>query len=154
MSQLDGVEKSLESLVYNLRWAWHSPTSRVLRSLAPEVWDSTHNPLGVIRQIHQNSARLAEHASQIGAAQRDLNAYLNGVGSLASAPRVAYFSAEFAVADCLPIYSGGLGVLAGDHLKAASDLGVPILGVGLLYRYGYFRQSSTRVVISANCTIA
>src|SRR5205823_13873514 len=76
----------------------------------------------------------------LAVAATDLEHYLDRAPQVPGAPRVAYFSAEFAIAECLPIYSGGLGVLAGDHLKAASDLGVPAIGVGLLYRHGYFRQ--------------
>src|SRR5207244_8477186 len=70
----------------------------------------------------------------------DLEQYLNNPTQVKNVPRIAYFCAEFAIAESLPIYSGGLGVLAGDHLKAASDLGLPLIAVGLMYRYGYFRQ--------------
>ena len=85
--------------------------------------------------------RLAEHAESILERQADLEQYLQPSSrDVDGMPRIAYFCAEFAIAESLPIYSGGLGVLAGDHLKAASDLGLPLVGVGLLYRYGYFRQ--------------
>src|SRR5204863_5348701 len=82
------------------------------------------------------------NAAAINDAYADLEHYLELGDSiqLAAVPRVAYLSAEFAVASCLPVYAGGLGVLAGDHLKAASDLGLPVVGIGLFYRYGYFRQ--------------
>src|SRR5207237_3033362 len=88
----------------------------------------------------ERPAVLAEHAEAIVARRADLERYLKAAPLLSNMPRTGYFSAEFAIAECLPIYSGGLGVLAGDHLKAASDLGLPLAGVGLLYREGYFRQ--------------
>ena len=131
----------LTRLAYNLRWTWHTPTVDLFRSLAPDVWDATHNPLAVMGALRGAPEILHAHASLLEAADADLESYLNRAPGVASAPRIAYFSAEFAVAECLPIYSGGLGVLAGDHLKTASDLGVPVIGVGLLYRYGYFRQT-------------
>ncbi len=134
------VSATLASLAYNLRSAWHTPTSSLFRLLAPEVWDATHNTVAVLHAVRHDPAVLAEHATQIIAARCDLEAYLARPARVVAAPRVAYFSAEFAVAESLPIYSGGLGVLAGDHLKAASDLGLPLVGIGLLYRYGYFRQ--------------
>ncbi len=84
--------------------------------------------------------RLAEHAESIVEGHSELELYLNRPPHLQHIPRIGYFCAEFAIAESLPIYSGGLGVLAGDHLKAASDLGLPLVAVGLLYRYGYFRQ--------------
>jgi starch phosphorylase len=131
---------SLARLAYNLRWAWHAQTAELFHCLAPDVWDATHNPVAVMRAVADTPDVLAAHTERMDAAVEDLDNYLTDVPRLNSVPRVAYFSAEFAVAECLPIYSGGLGVLAGDHLKAASDLGAPLLGVGLLYRYGYFRQ--------------
>jgi starch phosphorylase len=131
----------LARLAYNLRWAWHAPTANLLRSLAPEVWDTTHNPVAVMQVVGQSPDLLAARANLLAGLGAALDQYLNPPALAQPAPRVAYFSAEFAVADCLPIYSGGLGVLAGDHLKAASDLGLPVIGVGLLYRYGYFRQT-------------
>jgi starch phosphorylase len=134
------LTRSLARLAYNLHWAWHGPTAELFHCLAPDVWQATHNPVAVMRAIAHTPDVLAAHAEQLVTAVRDLDEYLTDVPHVRAAPRVAYFSAEFAVAECLPIYSGGLGVLAGDHLKAASDLGVPLLGVGLLYRYGYFRQ--------------
>jgi starch phosphorylase len=84
--------------------------------------------------------RLAEHAESILERHAELETYLNRPPHVRDVPRIGYFCAEFAITETLPIYSGGLGVLAGDHLKAASDLGLPLVAVGLLYRYGYFRQ--------------
>jgi starch phosphorylase len=134
------ASQALSRLTYNLRWAWHEPTADLFRDLAPEVWSATHNPVAVMRAVAQTELPGA-HASRIIELDLDLKNYLLRVPRDALSPRVAYFSAEYALAECLPIYSGGLGILAGDHLKAASDLGVPLVGVGLLYRFGYFRQT-------------
>lgn len=130
----------LERLAYNFHWAWHTPTVDLFRSLAPDVWRATHNPAAVMRSVAEAPDVLAAHADRLVTAGRDLDVYLTHAPQVVAVPRVAYFSAEFAITECLPIYSGGLGVLAGDHLKAASDLGLPVIGIGLLYRYGYFRQ--------------
>jgi starch phosphorylase len=129
----------LERLAYNLRWTWHTPTTDLFHSIAPDVWDRTHNPIAVLNAI--KSAPEAQ-STKLAAQASDLDDYLNRQPQVADTPRVAYFSAEFAVAECLPISAGTLGVLAGDHLKSASDLGLPMLGIGLLYRYGSFRQRS------------
>ena len=141
----------LGELATNLRWTWHPPTRDLFASMDAELFDAVRDPLRMLTALPP--ARLAElavdddflaHAKE---ATADLKRYL-------TEPRwyqrqddpelpaaVAYFSMEFGVTEALPNYSGGLGVLAGDHLKAASDLGVPMIGVGLLYRNGYFRQS-------------
>jgi starch phosphorylase len=130
--------KILERLAYNLRWTWHAPTTDLFHTLAPDVWDTTHNPIAVLGNV--DSDALEVHAGRLAALAADLDDYLNCPPRVADAPRVAYFSAEFAVAECLPIYAGGLGVLAGDHLKAASDQRLPVFGIGLLYRYGFLRH--------------
>ncbi len=135
------VTRALNRLAYNLRWAWHAPTTDLFRELAPQVWDATHNPVAVMHAVQELPKLPSAQSDRILALDFDLSEYLSRAPGNGRSPRLAYFSAEFAVAECLPIYSGGLGVLAGDHLKAASDLGVPLVGVGLLYRYGYFRQS-------------
>jgi glycogen phosphorylase len=133
---------SLARLAYNLRWAWEPRVAQVFEALAPATWCASHNPVTVVR-ARRDEPSLARHAAHIEAAAGDLADYLTGdVGAARlRLPRIAYLCAEFAIAECLPIYAGGLGVLAGDHLKAASDLGLPLIGVGLLYRYGYFRQT-------------
>ena len=131
----------LARLAYNLRWAWHAPTAKVFHSLAPDVWDATHNPIAVMRAVDDAPQALAGGAELLAAAGTELETYLNRRPEVYGVPRVAYFSPEFAIAECLPIYSAGVGVVAGDQLKAASDLGLPVMGIGLLYRYGYFRRS-------------
>ncbi|MDQ6674560.1 MAG: alpha-glucan family phosphorylase, partial [Chloroflexota bacterium] len=130
----------LEQLAYNLRWSWNPATRNLFEALGPEPWGRTHSPIAVLRSAANDPDRLAEHAESILARHTELEQYLGGAGRASGVPRIAYFCAEFAIAESLPIYSGGLGVLAGDHLKAASDLGLPLVAIGLLYRYGYFRQ--------------
>ncbi len=130
----------LEQLAYNLRWSWDPLTLDLFQRLAPEPWARTHNPVAAMKAAVNDPDRLAEHAESILERYDDLQRYLNRPPHVADVPRIGYFCAEFAITETLPIYSGGLGVLAGDHLKAASDLGLPLVAVGLLYRYGYFRQ--------------
>src|SRR5437870_3973476 len=130
----------LEQLAYNLRWSWDPATRHLFEALAPEQWGRTHNPVAVLKSAAIDPDRLAEHAESILDRHGDLDQYLRDDLRMSGVPRIGYFSAEFAIAESLPIYSGGLGVLAGDHLKAASDLGLPLVAVGLLYRWGYFRQ--------------
>jgi starch phosphorylase len=140
----------LHRLATNLRWSWDERTRDLFRWVDPDRWELTgHDPLRLLTAV--DPGRLETLAtdpaftgflSEVGA---DLDRYLEAPlwfqGQGTSELRgVAYFSPEFGIAEALPQYSGGLGVLAGDHLKAAGDLGVPLVGVGLLYRYGYFRQ--------------
>src|SRR5438105_4397969 len=136
----DDLVPLLEQLAYNLRWSWNPGARDLFQSLAPEPWSRTHNPIAVLKSVANDPDRLAEHAESILEQHGALEQYMTGTPRVPGVPRIAYFCAEFAIAESLPIYSGGLGVLAGDHLKAASDLGLPLVAVGLLYRYGYFRQ--------------
>ena len=147
----------------NLRWSWHPETQDIFASIDPAVWASSgHDPVRLLGSL--STGRLAELAKdseflgRLSVAHADLDEYLTGSrwyqslnenddegGPTAETPRsIAYFSPEFGITAVLPQYSGGLGILAGDHLKTASDLGVPMVGVGLLYRHGYFRQSLSR----------
>jgi glycogen phosphorylase len=142
----------LRALAHNLRWTWHPATQDLFRAIDAGGWEASgHNPL---RMLNETDAHVLEQAAAdpgFLARQRalveDLDRYLTEprwYQTLTGAPaRIAYFSPEFGVSEVLPQYSGGLGVLAGDHLKAASDLGVPVVGVGLFYRSGYFRQTLT-----------
>jgi len=137
----------------NLRWSWHAPTRALFAEIDKRAWEeSAHDPAALLAMVPQQ--RLAELAADEGFLRRladavaDLDEYLTGArwyqssGQLAGGPAaIAYFSPEYGITAALPQYSGGLGILAGDHLKAASDLGVPLIGVGLLYRHGYFTQS-------------
>ncbi|WP_066424259.1 alpha-glucan family phosphorylase [Anabaena sp. 4-3] len=141
----------LRGLAYNLHWDWNVETKDLFRRLDPDLWESSHhNPVLMLGTISQ--ARLLEvvedegFLAQMDRAARQLQEYLQErtwyQKQRSQKPKecYAYFSAEFGLVDCLPIYSGGLGVLAGDHLKSASDLGLPLVGVGLLYQQGYFAQ--------------
>ena len=147
------VVRRLKSLALNLRWTWDADTQRLFASLEPSLWEATErNPLKVIDQLPKHRLdqlkREEDFLERLDACEKDLSAYLrsqttwfNRTAKPAQKKlRVTYFSAEFALHESLPIYSGGLGVLAGDHLKSASDLGIPLTGVGLLYRHGYYRQ--------------
>ncbi|MEU2349216.1 alpha-glucan family phosphorylase [Modestobacter sp. NPDC049651] len=143
--------RPLAPLVMNLRWSWHPETRDLFEALDPDLWESCGgDPVKVLGEV--SAERLAALAADDGFLRRleqltdDLRDYLDAPHWYQSlgeqAPRsIAYFSAEFGITEVLPQYSGGLGILAGDHLKAASDLGVPLIGVGLLYRSGYFSQS-------------
>ncbi|WP_022881073.1 alpha-glucan family phosphorylase [Gryllotalpicola ginsengisoli] len=140
---------ALEELALNLRWSWHQPTRRLFRSISAEAWHQTHDPIAVLGAVEPQ--RLEELAAD-DAFVHEANALRDELRRYLSEPRwyqeqegapesIAYFSPEFGVAAALPQYSGGLGILAGDHLKSASDLGIPLIGVGLFYRSGYFAQS-------------
>lgn len=143
----------LDELASNLRWSWHEPTRQFFQSIDPLLWDEVgHDPIGMLGAVEP--ARLDQLAADgqfVDTANElldDLHRYLTEprwYQGLQDAPAsIAYFSPEYGIAAALPQYSGGLGILAGDHLKSASDLGVPIIGVGLFYRAGYFRQGISR----------
>ncbi|GIG40046.1 alpha-glucan family phosphorylase [Cellulomonas phragmiteti] len=145
----------LDDLAHNLRWSWHPGTRAVFADLDAAVWEQVDGDpvafLGALGpQRLEGLAADPEMVARVRAAASDLRAYreqprwYQRQTAAALPASVAYFSPEFGVAAALPQYSGGLGVLAGDHLKAASDLGVPVVGVGLLYRAGYFRQGLDR----------
>ena len=139
-------------LARNLRWSWHPPTQDLFAAMDPEGWEASgHNPLRMLNQADlaqlERAAADPDLLDRLASAVEDLDHYLTEprwYQGLPDAPAtLAYFSPEFGISEVMPQYSGGLGVLAGDHLKAASDLGVPLVGVGLFYRSGYFRQILT-----------
>jgi glycogen phosphorylase len=146
----------LYGLMLNLRWSWHAPTADLFASIDQAAWEASgRDPNAMLSALPPDRiAALAADADFLGRlreAEQDLHDYMSGprwyaeagpaeAGTVAPAA-VAYFSPEYGITAALPQYSGGLGILAGDHLKSASDLGVPLLGVGLLYRHGYFTQS-------------
>ena len=146
------AHQRLAALAQNIWWSWDTETTSLFRELDPVLWrDLGNNPVALlqripIEQLEERASQLALH-SRINYAYRRLQEYLNSQhtwgarsGGVLWARPVAYFSAEFGLHESLPIYSGGLGILAGDHIKSASDLGVPLVGVGLYYDQGYFRQ--------------
>ncbi|OIR18392.1 maltodextrin phosphorylase [mine drainage metagenome] len=147
-----GVEgfESLVDLALDMRWSWSHATDEVWRELDPVLWDLTHHPCDVLQTVSREKLR---NALADPAFRKKIDALVQSKKRVEDAPAwfqqahpesplscVAYFSMEFMLSEALPIYSGGLGNVAGDQLKAASDLGVPVIGVGLLYQQGYFRQ--------------
>jgi starch phosphorylase len=144
--------KPLERLAWNYWWSWAADGASVFRDLDSEIWEECeHNPRELLAKT--SAYRLAEAATDPVYLQRVSRIDQIFQSYMAVSPHwqhqdkkitpehpVAYFCAEFGVHTSLPLYSGGLGILAGDHLKSASDLGLPLVGIGLLYRYGYFRQ--------------
>ncbi|MFI0409460.1 alpha-glucan family phosphorylase [Actinomadura sp. 3N508] len=142
--------RQLEELVLNLRWSWHHETLDLFRAVDPALWRAVHHdPVRLLGEVApERLERLADDRRFLRRLQdttEDLREYLTAPRWYQSRPdtpdAIAYFSPEYGITAALPQYSGGLGILAGDHLKTASDLGVPIIGVGLLYRHGYFSQS-------------
>ena len=143
----------LEELATNLRWSWHEPTKQLFASIDPAAWaENGQDPIALLGDV--DPARFDQLASdddfvaRTNSLRGELQTYLTEprwYQTLSDAPAsIAYFSPEYGIAAALPQYSGGLGILAGDHLKSASDLGVPIIAVGLFYRSGYFRQAISR----------
>jgi len=149
----------LLEIAHNLRWSWRGDAQDLFRRLDPDGWEQCyHNPVAMLGMVDQQ--RLSQMAADDGflahlaRVHSDLKAYLDKPGWWYNAykteasiapngsrpPLVAYFSAEYGITECIPIYSGGLGVLSGDHLKSASELDIPLVGVGLMYQQGYFRQ--------------
>lgn len=142
----------LRVLAYNLWWCWNLEAIDLFRRLDHELWEETgHNPVLVLGRLKQE--RLEEAAEDEGFLayleqvyqrfdryMKSKNTWYGKTYGAPGEPYIAYFSAEFGLTDCIPNYAGGMGILAGDHLKSASDLGLPLVGVGLLYQEGYFRQ--------------
>jgi len=141
----------LPDLAGNLWWSWHMPARQLFKAVSYPLWRSTrHNPWSMLQLVNperlqrliQNEEFLALYDSVVQAYDRDMaDGHLWFSQNYSELRRpVAYFSAEFGIHGSLPIYSGGLGVLSGDHCKEASDLGLPLVGVGFIYPQGYFRQ--------------
>ncbi|MBL0928428.1 MAG: alpha-glucan family phosphorylase, partial [Phycisphaerales bacterium] len=151
--------RPLLELAHNLWWSWHPEACRLFKRLDRDLWEETgHNPvklLGTVRQelldrcardqsylhaLNAVYARFKYHVERASWFERQYPHTVDNQGPDGEPMRVAYFSAEFGITECIQIYSGGLGCLAGDHLKSASELGLPLCAVGLLYRCGYFHQ--------------
>ncbi len=136
----------MSDLALNLHWSWNHSLRSLFRRLDPVVWKaSNHNPIVMLGRVSQATLERAAADPRYLALYRraceDHDAYLSAASTKPSGMMVAYFSMEYGLLDCMPIYSGGLGVLSGDHLKASSDASLPLTGVGLLYQNGYFSQS-------------
>jgi starch phosphorylase len=147
--EVEGFD-SLAELALNMRWSWNHASDEVWRQLDPELWEITHNPWVVLQTVSRDRI---ERVLADPVFRKDVDSLMQRRRQALATPAwfqqnhapgtlscVAYFSMEFMLSEALPIYSGGLGNVAGDQLKAASDLGVPVVGVGLLYQQGYFRQ--------------
>lgn len=143
--------ENLRIIANNLFWTWNGEFIDLFKRIDNNLWEEcTHNPvklLGTVSQarledLAENEGFLYQLQQAVEKLQESMNAptWYDKVYAKTTKPLIAYFSAEFGIHECLPIYSGGLGILAGDHLKSSSDLGVPLVGVGLLYQKGYFRQ--------------
>jgi starch phosphorylase len=145
----------LEELAYDLWWSWRSDARNVFRRLDYPLWRQTaHNPVRMLRMLPRETLERAigdpswlaiydRAVAQLDAARSAHNTWCEAECPELHGRSIAYFSAEFALHQSLPIYAGGLGVLAGDHCKEASDLGVPLIGVGFMYPQGYFHQNLT-----------
>ena len=148
-TEIEGFD-SLAELALNMRWSWNHATDEVWRRLDPELWETTHNPWVVLQTVSRDRIervladpvfrKNVDGLVQIRRKVLGSPAWFQENHAQSSLTCAAYFSMEFMLSEALPIYSGGLGNVAGDQLKAASDLGVPVVGVGLLYQQGYFRQ--------------
>ena len=142
----------LTQIAHNLRWSWDHAAIELFRRLDADLWESCgHNPMVLLGSVEQSQLEEAANDEAFLAHMRGVaeqfEHYIQSEATWFHREHaqqkellVAYFSAEFGITECLSIFAGGLGVLAGDHLKAASDLGIPLVGVGLLYQQGYFRQ--------------
>ena len=145
--------KVLPEIAGNLYWCWNQDSIDLFRRMDSKLWESTrHNPILMLQTIGQeileslaNDDGFLDHLEHV---KKAVSEYLGenrtwfakNRGEYAGRQSIAYFSAEFGISECIPIYSGGLGILAGDHVKSASDLGIPLVAVGLMYQHGYFRQ--------------
>ncbi|MBX7152964.1 alpha-glucan family phosphorylase [bacterium] len=145
--------KALNDVAHNLWWTWNQSAQLIFKELATQVWEeSNHNAVAVLNSISpaELQARLGEtdFKERVQEMLDDFDHYMHREKTWGSVNMpefqehpIAYFSPEFALHESLPIYSGGLGVLSGDHIKSASDLGIPLIGIGLFYRQGYFYQT-------------
>lgn len=145
----------LKEVAYNLHWSWSKESVELYNEINPDFWNwSGHNPVKLLNEINQSYLEFIIEKKNLGS--RILNIYSDYKNYLSrktyfdekyfkpEEPVIAYFSAEYGITECLKTYSGGLGVLSGDHLKSSSDLGIPLVGIGLAYHYGYFTQLINR----------
>ncbi len=135
----------MPEMAYNIIWSWEPSIRALFRRMDPNVWkDSGYNPVIMLGRVSQATLERAaadpRYVNQYQIACQRYDAQMKPPPETIDGKLVAYFSAEYGLTECVPIYSGGLGVLSGDHLKSSSDLGIPLVGVALLYQHGYFRQ--------------
>src|SRR4030095_4924181 len=136
--------RALDNISQNFYWSWQPEGAALFRELDPDLWiKCEQNPRQLLEKVRElrlwQKAGDEEYVENVNAFAAKLESYVSERAG--ASPSIAYFCAEYGVHNSLPNYSGGLGILAGDHLKSASDLNVPLVAVGLLYRYGYFRQT-------------
>ncbi len=135
----------LPELAYNLLWSWDHNLRALFRRLDPALWRASHNPVLMLNQLSQSvldkAAADPRYMALYKKACERFDTYLEKESGSAFGELIAYFSMEYGLVDCMPIYSGGLGVLSGDHMKASSDADIPLVGIGLLYQKGYLQQS-------------
>ena len=145
---LEGMDE-LAELALNLHWSWNHASDEIWQSLDSELWEKTQNPWLILRTVSKEKIRSLLATPEFRQRVQDLlrqnhesleDTWFQRKHPGAALSSVAYFSMEFMLSEALPIYSGGLGNVAGDQMKAASNLGVPVVGIGLLYGQGYFRQ--------------
>ena len=153
MPELPPRMSRLNELAHDLWWSWNADARHAFRRLDYPLWRLTaHNPVRMLKLVSPETleremrdtewlANYDRATARLDAARAAHNTWCEREYPEFAGRTIAYFSAEFALHQSLPIYAGGLGVLAGDHCKEASDLGVPLVGIGLFYRHGYFRQS-------------
>lgn len=150
-SRLPEALAPLANLATNLRWAWRAETRDLFARIDPTYWAHTKNPIRLLHESEVLDNASKDLIADVAKEAKALNQYLSSSDTwyqregkkyvLPGAGPIAYFCAEFGIHESFPIYSGGLGILAGDHLKEASDLGLPLIGIGLFYRHGFFHQS-------------
>ncbi len=143
--------KGLAELAVDMRWSWDRQAEELWRKIDTEMWDATGNPWFILESVSQKKLdELSKDESFLCQIDEQLKrmkeaheqpAWFQKTHDASEVSGIAYFSMEFGLSEALPIYSGGLGILAGDHLKTANDLGIPLYGIGLLYQQGYFRQA-------------
>jgi starch phosphorylase len=146
----DTISETLTDLALDLRWSFNHSADRLWEQLDPELWELTHNPWVLLQTVSREKLQIVTAQPSFQRLLGDLHrektiveqseAWFDKAHPRSGVSAIAYFSMEFMLSEALPIYSGGLGNVAGDQLKAASNLGVPVIGVGLLYQQGYFRQ--------------
>ena len=148
-TDIEGLD-ALAELALDLRWSWNHGTDELWQQLDADLWAKTYNPWVVLqtvsaerfRSVMSDTVFRRKVEALVHAKKKALtgNAWFQQKYPNSNLSCVAYFSLEFMLSEALPVYSGGLGNVAGDQLKAASDLGIPVVGIGLLYQQGYFRQ--------------
>ncbi len=135
------TRQKLDQIANNLWWSWHPEALDVFRRLNPDVFRASgNNPVKALRYANEDVLQDTDFGNAVDELFDRMAAYLNAPGELSDVPAIAYFCMEYGLHESLPTYSGGLGILAGDHTKAASDLGLPLTAVGLFLREGYFKQ--------------